>query len=244
MAASGYNPQAVGPRTSRAIDARGLRPVIGDYARWGSGVLGGLPWSLRGHHGQFEFWGRRYPYRYGAYKFSWLTERAVEVPVGQALVDAHPPEAVLEVGNVLAHYGPQSHKIVDKYETGPGVLNRDVLDLDDLGRFELVVAISTIEHVGWDEAPRNPTKAPEAVRALQRLLSPSGRLLLTVPVGYHQGLDAAIRDGEFAFERAGALRRVSQTTWREAAPDEVWGLSYDWLLYCARAVFIGLLGPQ
>ena len=42
---------------------------------------------------------------------------------------------MLEVGNVLRHYRPQlDHLVVDKYEHAPGVLNRDVLDLDDLGR--------------------------------------------------------------------------------------------------------------
>ena len=62
-----------------------------------------------------------------------------------------------------------------------------------------------------------------------------------VPIGYHAGLEAAIRDGEFTFERAGALRRAGRTEWQEVPPETVWGLAYDWLLYSARAVFVGLL---
>ena len=239
LAEGGYTPQAVRARAARAARARGRRPVIGDFARWGAGVLAGLPWTLRGSRGEFTFLGERYPYRFHPYKWSWLTERAVEVPIAQAIVDSHAGGRILEVGNVLSHYRPQSHVIVDKYEQGRGVLNRDVLDLDDLGPFDLVVAISTIEHVGWDEEPRDPGKALEAIRRLQALLAPGGQLVLTVPIGYHPALDAALSGGAFPFTKTAALRRVGQTRWREIPPDEAWGIPYDFLLYSARAVFVG-----
>jgi SAM-dependent methyltransferase len=234
-----YTPQAVTERVARAARSRGARPVVGDFARWGTGLVAGLPWTLRGSRGEFTFGGERYPYRFHPYKWSWLTERAVEVPIVQAIVDRHAGKRILEVGNVLSHYRPQSHLIVDKYEQQPGVINRDVLDLDDLGPFDLVVAISTIEHVGWDEEPRDASKAPEAVRRLQALLAPGGQLVLTVPIGYHPGLDASLRTGAFQFTRAAALRRVGQTRWSEVSPDEVWNVPYDFLLYSARAVFVG-----
>jgi SAM-dependent methyltransferase len=237
----GYTPQAVRARVARAARSRGPRPVIGDFARWGAGLLAGLPWTLSGSHGEFTFAGERYPYRFHPYKWSWLTERAVEVPIAQAVVDSHHGRRILEVGNVLSHYRPQSHVIVDKYEERPGVLNRDVLDLDDLGPFDLVVAISTIEHVGRDEEPREPGKAVEALRRLEGLLAPGGELLLTVPIGYHDGLDAALRSGAFDFKHASALRRVGQTRWLEVEPEEVWDLPYDFLLYSARAVFVGVI---
>jgi len=47
VSTDGYMPQAIGPRTRRAIDARGLRPVVGDYARYASGLVAGLPWAPR-----------------------------------------------------------------------------------------------------------------------------------------------------------------------------------------------------
>ena len=40
------------------------------------------------------------------------------------------------------------------------MLNLDVLDLDDLGPFDLIVAVSTLEHVGRDESPRDPRRRP------------------------------------------------------------------------------------
>jgi SAM-dependent methyltransferase len=242
--AEGYMPQPVPARVARAVRLRGVRPVVGDFARWGGRVVSGLPWALRGSRGEFTFQGERHGYLVHPYKWSWLTERAVEVPVVQAIVDRHAGKRILEIGNVLSHYRPQRHVIVDKYEQAPGVLNRDVLDLDDLGRFDLIVAISTIEHVGWDEEPREPGKAVEALCRLQALLSPGGELVVTVPIGYHPPLDEALRTGSIDLTRAGALRRVDATLWREVPVDEVWSAPYDFLLYRARGVLFAVMaGP-
>ena len=244
MSENGYTPQSMPERTRRALATRGARPVVGDLARWGTGLAAGLPWTLAGSHGDFELDGRRYRYLYSRHKFTWLTERAVEVPVAQALVDAHPPGRVLEIGNVLSHYRPQRHVVVDKYEQAQGGLNRDVLDLGGLGEFDLIVAVSTLEHVGWDESPRDPAKAKLAVDVLRSLLAPGGRLAITVPVGYNTAFDAALRSGEVPLQRAVALRRPGGTRWREVAPHDVWSASYDFLLYRARGVLFGFIeGP-
>jgi SAM-dependent methyltransferase len=240
--ATGYRPQALGHRTVRAVRARGLRAVVGDYARFGTGFLAGLPWTLAGSHREFTFAGERYSYFFHPHKWTWLTERSVEIPIVRAFLDRHAGERILEVGNVLAHYCDHSHLVVDKYERAPGVLNRDVLDLEDLGSFDLVVAISTLEHVGWDEEPRDAAKAVEAVRRLQALIAPGGQLVLTVPVGYHPTLDAALQSGTFRFACARAMRRRELGPhWRELPSEKAWGTPYDFLLYAARAVFIGVI---
>jgi SAM-dependent methyltransferase len=242
----GYMPQPVPARVARAVRMRGARPVIGDFARWGARLAAGMPRAITGRpRGEFSFEGARYPYLFHPHKWTWLTERAVEVPLVQAVVDRHVGARVLEVGNVLSHYRRQSHLVVDKYERAQGVLNRDVLDLDDLGRFDLIVAISTIEHVGWDEEPREPAKAQEALRRLEAMLAPGGRLIVTLPVGYNASLDAALRDGSVSAPRLRALRRVlGGTRWREVEPEEAWSAPYDFVLYCARAVLIAVFdGP-
>jgi SAM-dependent methyltransferase len=164
--------------------------------------------------------------------------------VAQALVDQHAPDRVLEIGNVLSHYRPQEHRVVDKYEQAPGVLNRDVLDLGGLGQFDLIVAISTLEHVGWDETPRDPAKAARAVSLLRSLLTPGGLLAISVPVGYNAAFDAALRSGEVPLDRALALRRAGGTRWQEITPAAVWSVPYDFLLYRARGVLFGFIeGP-
>jgi hypothetical protein len=237
MSDNGYMPQPLPARTARAIRARGPRPVAGDFARWGAGAALGLPWTIAGGHGSFELAGQRYRYLYARHKLTWLTERAVEVPVIQALVDRHPPGRVLEIGNVLSHYRAQRHLIADRYERAGGVLNRDVLELGGLGSFELIVAISTLEHVGLDEHPPDPGKALRAVHVLRGLLGPGGRLVLTVPAGYNPSFAAALRSGEVPITGLAALRReAGQGRWREVGPEEAWGTPYDFLLYRARAV--------
>jgi SAM-dependent methyltransferase len=235
-------PQAIRPRTARAVELRGVRPVVGDYARFATGALAGLPWSRVGERGCFWFAGEEHAYLYHRHKFTWLTERAVEVPIAGAIVERHRGARVLEVGNVLSHYRDVDHTVVDKYERAPGVINRDVLDLGDLGEFDLVLAVSTLEHVGRDEQPRDPEKAVRAVDALRELLAPEGRLVMTVPVGYHEGLDAALRDGRLATTRLRALRRERLGPhWREVPAEQAWEASYDFLLYSARAVIVAEL---
>jgi SAM-dependent methyltransferase len=237
MSDNGYTPQPLTARTRRAIEARGLRPVAGDFVRWAVGAATGLPWTVVGAHGSFELAGQRYRYLYARHKLTWLTERAVEIPVIQALVDRHPPDRVLEVGNVLSHYRSQRHLVVDRYEQAPGVLNRDVLDLGDLGSFELIVAISTLEHAGLDEHPAEHGKALDALRALRRLLAPDGRLVITVPAGYNPQLDSAIRLGQVPAARLAALRsEAGRREWREVEPETAFRAPYDFLLYRARAV--------
>jgi SAM-dependent methyltransferase len=246
MLEDGYTPQPFGPRTISAVRLRGTRPVAGDLARWTGRALAGTPRSLVGRAGgRFELGGESYRYLYGRYKRTWLTERAVEVPVLQAIVDRHAGRRVLEVGHVLGHYRPQSHAVLDRYEHAPGVLNRDVLDLSDLGRFDLIVAISTLEHVGYDEQPRDPGKAGRAVAALRDALAPGGSLVLTVPVGYNPSFDTALRSGAIATSATAALRRVGGgTRWREVDPAEVWSAPYDFLLYSARGVLFALIGRE
>ena len=122
-------------RTRHARAARGARPVVGDLARWDqsrhrpSVDAQRLPRRLRARRSALSL-SLQPPQVHLA------DERAVEVPVAQALVDRHAPDRVLEIGNVLSHYRPQQHVVVDKYEQAAGVLNRDVLDLGGLGRFD------------------------------------------------------------------------------------------------------------
>ncbi len=238
----GYTPQPLVPRMRRAAQLRGARPVAGDFARWATNAVVGLPWTLSGSHGHFDFGGERYSYLHQRYKLTWLSERAVEVPVVQAIVDRHAGRRILEVGNVLSHYRPQDHLVVDKYEHAPGVVNRDVLDLGDLGPFDLVVAISTLEHVGWDEHPRDPGKVLEAVRLLTSLVAPGGQLVFTVPIGYNRAFDEALREGRIALTGSAALRRsAAGPHWREEPPAEIWSVPYDFLLYSARAVLVAVI---
>jgi len=76
----------------------------------------------------FHARGVDHPYFYHTYNETYRNERAVEIPIVWSIVQRVPPERVLEVGDVLSHYFPTRHDVVDKYEQAPRVQNVDVVD--------------------------------------------------------------------------------------------------------------------
>jgi SAM-dependent methyltransferase len=239
---STYRPASPGVRLSTAVFDRGVLSVARSVFGFGAGLVAGLPAAVTGSTSTFALDGSHYPYLYQRSGMTWLNERMVEVPVAAATLESAPAGSrILEVGNVLSHYGHRGHAVVDKYERASGVLNVDALEFSSPERYDLIVSISTIEHIGWDEQPRDPARAERTVRHLASLLKPGGRLLVTLPVGYNPILDRAIRTGAVSFDRLAALRLSRRRTWQQVLPTEAWGAPYDHLLCAATAVVIGCI---
>jgi SAM-dependent methyltransferase len=181
---------------------------------------------------RFSLADQQYRYVYQRYNTAWRNERSVEIAVAAAELARFQGQRVLEVGNVTAHYLPgvvagTSHTVVDKYEVADGVDNEDVATYD-ADEFDLIFSISTMEHVGWDESPRDPTKVLRAIDNLKHLVKPGGHLLISVPLSHNPTLDQAIRDGTIRFDQVTYLKRVSQfNTWREVPAETVAGVAYD-----------------
>jgi SAM-dependent methyltransferase len=148
-------------------------------------------------HETFPAWdGAPLPYFVHPYNTTWHNERAVEVPLADAFLAFHGRGSGMELGNVLHHYGRRGDwEVVDKYERSSDVTNVDILDYRPPAPLDFIVSISTLEHVGWDEEPRDAEKALAALGHLRRILAPRGLLFLTVPLGYNPALDAAVADG-------------------------------------------------
>ncbi len=236
-------PAAIARRVGRHARDRGVLPVLADCAQWGGRwVIGRVrpgPYASE----TFRLDGADVPYLHHLYNSTWLNERAVEVPLAAAALAATPPSArVLEIGNVMAHYQPITHTVVDRYEQAPGVHNVDVVDIDLPGPFDLIIAVSTLEHVGFDEDVRDPGKPARAIAHLTSMLAPGGRLWITVPVGYNPDLDRGVRDGSLGFTKLTAVRRTGpDNRWEEIPVDDAWGIGYDWLLYTAQAIVVAEL---
>ena len=100
----------------------------------------------------FQFRGKNYSYFYDLYEQTWRTERLVEIPIVWEVVKASQinNNRILEVGNVLSHRYPIGHDVVDKYEVIGSVINQDIVEFNPSKRYDLIVSISTMEHVGWD----------------------------------------------------------------------------------------------
>jgi hypothetical protein len=170
-----------------------------------------------------------YNYFYGGYNVAWMTERSVEIPLILKYVQAPDRGRLLEIGNVLSHYVPRSWDVLDKFEVGPGVMNADIVDFQPEQRYDLIVSISTIEHVGFDDDVEDPARIPKAIERIRRdCLNPGGLFVATFPVGYNPHLDALLYDGRLGFEECRYLKRVSMSNrWAEVSANEAAPLQYN-----------------
>lgn len=200
----------------RSVSRSPVRLTFRLYERWR---------KARCEHWLFEFDGQTYQYLVHPYNTTWLTERAVEVPIVERIVRDAAARGlkILEVGNVLAYYGDHDHVVVDKYERAPGVINEDIVDFASETKFDLVVAISTIEHMGWDEEPRTPEKLAVALARMRSLVAPGGRLVVTTPTGYNDFLDSKLRENRLGFDWLEAVKRRHRWSlrWRSVPVEEL-----------------------
>lgn len=222
----------------QALAEKGLFYILPVAALWATFPLWRLYFKVfpRG----FDFQGAHYDYFLHNHNVTWGNERAVEIPIVRAALDRARGRRILEVGNVLAHYGAVAHEALDKFERGPAVRNEDVATFSAGGPYDLIVSISTLEHVGFDEEPRDPDKIRRAVANLRTHLAPGGRLLVTLPLGYNAGMDAQLAAGELPFDRCHYLKREGLCTWREATWQEVAGFPYAERWPGARGLVVGL----
>jgi hypothetical protein len=189
----------------------------------------------------FSLGGETYRYYYHWYNRTWINERCVELPFAFSLLDRCAGKRVLEVGHVLGHYGRRGHDVVDKYERGRGVRNADVTELHSETRYDLIVSLSTLEHVGWDESPCDPEKTVRALERLIGLLCPGGMLAVTFPLGYNPHLDRHLWEGSLPFNRVHYLKRLNAVNdWEEASAEDVKGTAYGSPHFAANAVVIGI----
>jgi hypothetical protein len=150
-------------------------------------------------------------------------------------VKKHNAERILEVGNVTSYYYPVHHAIIDKHEEGEGVLKLDVIDFHTTKRYDLIISISTIEHIGFNEDKYvgNETmldhqKPLRVIQHLKGLLAQNGKLIMTSPLGYNPTLDQLLReDSEGVFTGKAFLKRVSKNNkWVQIEEGEIHDVRY------------------
>lgn len=185
--------------------------------------------------------GESYPYHVARGNRTWDNERAVEIPVvWSALERRGRSEGVLEVGNVLGHYLEIAHPVLDRYEQHRCVTwNEDIVSFDPPFAPELILSISTLEHVGHSESPRDPGKFHDALDAVSGWLAPGGRLLFTVPLGYNPAVREYLDSPHDARTAVRCMRRTTlDNLWVQADYAEVRDLRYGSPLPCANAIAI------
>ncbi len=211
-------------------------------AQWIADGLGYFYYRAFKPAGTIIFQEKNYDYFYHPYNRTWKNERAVEVPIIWDIVGEQKGKRILEVGNVLSHYFDIDHDILDKYERADGVINQDAADFRTIERYDLIVSISTLEHVGWDENPREPEKVLRAIDNLKSLLAPKGKMVVTLPVGQNPNLDKLLRERKIRFTRLQCLERISgDNRWVESDWGHVQNAEYNKPFPAANGLVIGTI---
>jgi hypothetical protein len=176
-----------------------------------------------------------------------LSERTVELPIGYSTMRAFADQRRLEVGNTLEHWYPDlepgvTHDVVDKFERRPGVINEDILDFQPDRGYDLVLSLSTLEHVGKPEYgdPGGEGKAIAAVLHCVDLLLPAGMFVATIPRGWNETLEQALREGELAHISRLYMARVDEANhWVQVADyNGIAGCGYDRPYRYANGIYV------
>jgi hypothetical protein len=213
----------------------------------------------------FRLAGKEHHYFYHNHNNTWRGERAVEIPFAKAFIDEFLKKhenlgkynkhdasrkresikcEILEVGNVLSNYFSFEHDIVDKYDsTAKDVINKDIVNYNPGKKYDRIVSISTLEHVGWDETPRRPERVIAAFNSIRRLLSSGGMALITIPLGYNAALDKFLQEAKIQLDKVYLMRRISKDNqWEEYSDENFKNLRYGYPYpVCAAKLLIGII---
>lgn len=196
----------------------------------------------------FVFQHKMYKYFYHRYNATWKNERVVEIPIVSEIVRNFRGKRILEIGNVLSHYFAVRHDVVDKYERVQGVIVEDAVDFRPYKKYDLIVSISTLEHIGWDENPNDRKILHDAnkillvIQNLEDTLTAKGKIVITVPLGYNADLDKFVANGKIGFDKCFCLKRISSDNrWVEVPWEEVKDIRYNSPFPAANGLVIGLI---
>ena len=143
---------------------------------------------------KFKYKGKEHEFLIDRYNMTICNERQVEIPI----IRAELPQNILEVGNVLQHYGA-GWDVVDKYEKGKGVINCDITRYNPNKKYDKIVSISTLEHLG-EKTGHSKQKILKAIKHLKSLLNKGGKLIFTVPLGWNSDMDDLIHKNKLGVE--------------------------------------------
>lgn len=212
-----------------------LSGLLRSSANWKQYPFDHLAWYLRRHSCRggdeaFLLEGMRRPYFIHPYNRTWKNERCVELALALEFITDCPDEELLEIGNVISHYIDRRHTVLDKWERClyRPVTNADIVGFDSGRTFLRILSISTFEHIGWDDVPRDPERVIAAIANVRGLLKSGGQALITVPAGHHPLLPKVLQKEAAEGTRLCALHRVSaDNRWEECTLTEALACSYD-----------------
>lgn len=191
----------------------------------------------------FEYHGTKLTYCTSKYNHSDLNERTIEVPIIEHYLDLHTHAKVIELGAVLQHYREVNFFVLDKFEAGDGILNVDILDFKPKKKFDLLVSISTLEHIGWDDTKDSEKIVKVLAHIRKHVLSSTGKAVISFPLGYNPHLDQLIQTKKVKlFDRLEFMERYSHLNfWRMRLEPPVFPVTYNSRYNNAQMLGIGFI---
>lgn len=198
------------------------------------------------HKKTFTFGGNTYHYfSESEYNVPWKNERAVEISIAMDYLERYKNKRVLEVGNVLSNYVAATHDVLDPYENAPFLIKEDIVKYKPQKKYDLILCISTLEHVGWDLGDEkggiDPYKPLRAFEHMKELLADNGELFVTIPFGYNPHMDNLLLTRQIQCTRSNYMKRVSiRNYWREVTTFTQADMTYGVVVMAARLLFVGV----
>jgi len=190
-------------------------------------------------HDFFLFNNKKYKYFFHNYNRTWQNERAIEIPIVKKYLEKFNGEKILELGNVMSHYFKVKYDILDNYEISEGVINKDVIHFKPNKKYNLIFSISTLEHIGIDGV-KDPAKAIRAISILTTFLAPNGMLIFTIPLGYNQILDRAIKNEDIKLDQIHFFKKISaDNKWIQTNKKDAYGSHYGFPFRWGNAILLG-----
>lgn len=159
------------------------------------------------------------------------SERVVEIAYVKNLYTMRKPNLILEVGNVTRNwFSIQNLVVVDKYEQDSqgSIINEDIEDFESLITFDMIISISTVEHIGYDEEIKDSQKPQRVIEKMIKLLNENGLLIITVPLNYNPAVDNLIKNKIIKFTEMVFLKRLNiSNDWKQVGLDEAFNSIYD-----------------
>lgn len=190
----------------------------------------------------FKLSSKTYNYFIHPYNYTWRNERIVEIPIFKEIILENKGKKILEIGNVLSHYINIDHDVLDKYEMASGVINKDIISFKSKKKYDLIISISTLEHIGWDEQEKDPKKILRAINNLRKHLQDLGEIIFSLPIGYNPIIDSYIKTKTIKLSQKYLLKRISKKNeWVESDWREIEKIKYGSPFPYSNGLIIGVI---
>lgn len=204
------------------------------------------PLFIKHTKSKFKFRKIKLRYCFAKYDTCWATERTIEIPLIVYFLNKLNArnKPLLEIGNVLNNYTTKYQPtVVDKYELAKGVINQDIVSYRPIKKYPVAISISTLEHIGFDEIPKNSSKIIKSIQnILTNCLMRRGKLIFTMPLGYNLYLDKLIRQNKIKINEQYFFKRISiSNKWIETNKKDAFLIKYNFPYENGNAVLIGII---